>query len=310
MTLRFSVIIPTLNRRHMLRSALASVRAQHWPNVEIIVVDGGSNDGTLQELESHGDVRLIRGPDRGVYDAWNKGIARAEGDIIGILNSDDCYEPGAFAAVASAMTDAVLSVCGTALLVENDRVVTRFDNAADKSLASPRTTLIGSCAPNARFFRRSAMAKVGAFSLDYKYVSDRDWLTRWYEAGLVTAAIPNVVYRYQQHPGSLTFDADRRGEIAIRAELVQLARHWRKTVGARDETRHCATMLEGRCRAYLAIRAAREGRFEEIRCWLIEADGHASMGPLAAIVSSGPDWMIEALKRRWRSRPVRCEAAI
>jgi glycosyltransferase involved in cell wall biosynthesis len=304
MTLRFSVIIPTLNRRHMLRSALASVRAQHWPNVEIIVVDGGSNDGTVQELESHGDVCLIRGPDRGVYDAWNKGIARAEGDVIGILNSDDRYEPGAFAAVASAMTDAVQSVCGTALLVENDRVVTRFDNEVDKSLSSPRTALIPACAINARFFRRAAMERIGRFNLDYKFVSDRDWLLRWIEAELDTITIPNVVYRYQQHPGSLTFDADRRGEIAIREDLVRLARHWRKTAGARDETRHYATMLEGRCRAYLAIRAAREGRLEEIRRWLIEDDGRASIDPLAAIISSGPDWIIESLKRRWRSRPV------
>jgi glycosyltransferase involved in cell wall biosynthesis len=298
MTLRFSIIIPTFNRRLMLRTALASVRAQRWPDVEMIVVDGGSSDGTLQELSTHRDIRVVPGPDRGVYDAFNKGIACAGGDVIGILNSDDSYEPGTFEAVDHAFTQQVHSVCGTALVVANNRVVTRFDNETDKALASPRTTFIGSCAPNARFFRRTAMEKIGPFSLDYKYVSDRDWLTRWYEAGLLTATIPNVVYHYRQHPGSLTFDADRDRELAIREELVQLARHWRKMIGASDEVKHYAAMVEGRCRAYLAISAVREFRFGDVRRWLIDEDGRASVGPFATVVRSGPDWIVETFRRR------------
>jgi glycosyltransferase involved in cell wall biosynthesis len=296
MTLRFSVIIPTFNRRQMLLTALASVRAQQWPEVEVIVVDGGSSDGTLEDLGRQADVRVIPGPDRGVYDAFNKGIACAGGDVIGILNSDDSYEPGTFNAIDRAFTPQVQSVCGTALVVENGRVVTRFDRVTDKSLATPRTTFIGSCAPNARFFRRTAMARIGPFSLDYKYVSDRDWLTRWYEAGLATATIPNVVYRYEQHPESLTFDADRRRELAIREELMQLARHWRKKIDATEEAKHYAAMLEGRCRAYLAIAALRECRFGDIKRWLIDEDGRA-IGPLSTLVRSGPDWLVETVKR-------------
>jgi glycosyltransferase involved in cell wall biosynthesis len=291
MTLRFSVIVPTLNRRQMLLTALASIRAQAWPEFEVIVVDGGSKDGTLEELERYRDVYLISGPDRGVYDAFNIGLQRASGDVVCILNSDDWYEPGAFSAVADAFRAPVQAVCGTALVVQDDRIVERFDRKLDKSLASPRTSLIGACSTNARFFRRTAMERVGKFSLEYKYVSDRDWLTRWYEGGFVTGTIPNVVYRYRQHPESLTLDADRLRELVIREELVRLARYWRNNVQASKETKYYAARLEGRCLAYLALRALRGGQFSEARRWLVDEDGRASVSPIAAVIRTGPDWL-------------------
>lgn len=297
MPLRFSIVIPTLNRRDMLREALASVRAQQWQDTEVIVVDGGSTDGTVDELRVRTDLRLVAGPDRGVYDAFNKGIACAGGDVVGILNSDDTYEPGTFAAVAAAFTPRTQAVCGTSLVVADGKVVTKFDDEAAKSLASPRTTLIGSCAPNARFFRREAMTRIGPFSLDYKFVSDRDWLTRWYEAGLPTATIPNVVYRYRQHPGSLTFDADRRRELAIREELIRLARRWRQDAAASPQTRRMARLLEGRCVAMLAATALGEGRIVEFWRWLFESEGRSSVAPLVSVIRGGFDWAGQAVQR-------------
>jgi glycosyltransferase involved in cell wall biosynthesis len=297
MTHCFSVIIATLNRRQMLRTALASIRAQGWPEVQTIVVDGGSTDGTLEELERSSDICLISGADLGVYDAFNKGIDRAKGDVVGILNSDDWYEPGTFNAVADAFSMGVEAVCGTALLVRDDRIIERFDDDGDKSLASPRSTLIGSCSTNARFFRRNAMERLGKFSLEYKYVSDRDWLTRWYEAGFVTATIPHVVYRYRQHPESLTLDADRRRELAIREELVQLARYWRNNTRASKETKYYAALLEGRCLAYLTLTALKERQYSEVRRLLIDEDGRASVSPIASVIRSGPDWLKSRLSQ-------------
>src|SRR5690348_13304573 len=291
MTISFSIIVPTLNRRQMLREALASIRAQHWGDVEIIVVDGGSIDGTIEDLRHELGVQLIEGPDRGLYDAINKGIARSKGEIIGLLNSDDDYPPGTFAAVAAAFTPDAQAVCGTALMIADHQVVTAFDDQAAKALASPRISLIGSCMLNARFMRRSAVTRIGSFSLDYKYVSDRDWLTRWYEARLSTVTIGDVVYRYRQHPGSLTFDADRRGELLIREELLRLARRWRNDDSVSAETRHVAVLLEGRCIAKLAASAVREHRIADAARWLCEIEGRRSADPIMSIARAGTDWI-------------------
>jgi glycosyltransferase involved in cell wall biosynthesis len=294
MTSSFSIIVPTLDRRQMLRDALASIRAQRWGDVEIIVVDGGSTDGTIDDLRRELDVQLIEGPDRGLYDAINKGIARCSGEIIGILNSDDDFPPGTFAAVAAAFTPDAQAVCGTALMIADDQVVTVFDDQRAKALASPRISLIGSCVLNARFMRRNAVTRIGSFSLDHKYVSDRDWLTRWYEAGLSTVTIGDVVYRYRQHSGSLTFDADRKRELLIREDLLRLARRWRNDPAASAETRHVAMLLEGRCIAKLTASAVREHRMADAARWLCEIDGRRSPDPLISMARAGADWISHA----------------
>jgi glycosyltransferase involved in cell wall biosynthesis len=288
MTLRFSIIVPTLDRREMLQTALASIRAQAWPDTEIIVVDGGSSDGTVEEMVKHSNICLLKGPDKGVYDAFNKGIARATGDIIGVLNSDDLYEPGAFSAVAAAFAadPNAAAVCGTAILFEEERILAEFNRDSDKALSSPRVSLIGSCVPNARFFRRSAMAKAGPFSLEYQYVSDRDWLTRWYELGLKTVSIPQRVYRYRQHRGSLTFRALRPNELAIRSELLELARRWRDDATASRETRRCAILLEGRCIATFVLLSLRDRQLADALRWIFVDNGRWSIAPIGALLRS------------------------
>jgi glycosyltransferase involved in cell wall biosynthesis len=298
MTLRFSIVMPTLDRRAMLLAALASVRAQNWPTVEIIVVDGGSTDGTLEELAKCPDICVLKGPDKGVYDAFNKGIARATGDVIGILNSDDVYEPGTFAAVAEAFATNpdVQSVCGAALLVEDDRILEVFDDEADKVLSSARTSLIGNCITNARFFRRAAMAEIGPFRLDYRYVADRDWLTRWHERGSPIAALARPVYRYRQHSGSLTFRSGRN-EYAIRQELLRLARCWRDDPSASADTRTIARRLEGRCLATLAGMDLRALRFGDAARRLFLEKDRWSLAPAVAVLHGAVDWVAQRRRR-------------
>lgn len=293
MALQFSIIIPTFNRRQMLACALASVRAQDYRNVEIIVADGGSTDGTLDDIAGQPDIVLLPGPDRGLYDAINKGMRRAKGDIVGLLNTDDLYEPRTFRAVADAFTlrPDVQSVCGSDLLVENGETIVRYTDDRDKTLASPRSILVGACIPNARFFRRDAMLHIGDFDIGYHYIADRDWLMRWFEAGMITLAIPQTVYRYGQHEEALTFNRDRKHDLLIRAELIQLARRWRTDSAARRETRRIAVLLEGRCRGMLALDALRTGRWVEAANWCFRDGADRSLAPLAMIIRSFGDWL-------------------
>jgi glycosyltransferase involved in cell wall biosynthesis len=99
---KISVVTPTFNGIATLRETIESVLAQDYKNWEHIVVDGGSTDGTVNLLRSYPHVQWVSEPDEGHYYAMNKGIERASGDIIGILNADDCYREGALGKVAAA----------------------------------------------------------------------------------------------------------------------------------------------------------------------------------------------------------------
>ena len=94
--MKISIITATWNSGATLRYTMRSVLSQSYPNIEHIIVDGGSTDSTMEivhelEPEYQGKLRYISGKDKGIYDAMNKGIAMATGDIVGILNSDDFY---------------------------------------------------------------------------------------------------------------------------------------------------------------------------------------------------------------------------
>ena len=98
---KLSVIIPCLNQEHYIRATLESVCSQVGPQVEIIVIDGGSTDGTLREIENFRSSLscIVSEPDKGHYDAVNKGMSRATGDILCWLNADDLYLPWTFSVV-------------------------------------------------------------------------------------------------------------------------------------------------------------------------------------------------------------------
>ena len=91
--MKISIITVAYNAAHTIANALESVTAQTHPDIEHIVVDGASTDGTLDIIARYGGhiARLISEPDKGIYDAMNKGLGLATGEIIGFLNADDVY---------------------------------------------------------------------------------------------------------------------------------------------------------------------------------------------------------------------------
>jgi len=91
--MKVSIITTVFNNKKTVEDAIKSVLSQSYPNIEYIVIDGGSTDGTVDIINQYKDkiAKFISEGDRGVYDGMNKGIDMATGDIIGILNSDDVY---------------------------------------------------------------------------------------------------------------------------------------------------------------------------------------------------------------------------
>lgn len=204
-----SIITVCLNRAEFIADAVESVRRQGYPRVEHIVIDGGSTDGTLDLLDRYPDLRVVSEPDHGVYDAMNKGIRLAEGEIIGLLNSDDVYEDGVFADVAGRFGSQpeLGAVAGGAVVVEegpsgSESVVAKYDGVGNESLW-PHVTY-GVPIHNAWFFRADVFERVGAYDTRYALAADRDFLIRLELAGVRHADLGRFVYRYRRHPGSLT----------------------------------------------------------------------------------------------------------
>src|SRR5204863_8787955 len=99
---KLSVITPSFNSIHTIRETIESVQAQHYPSLEHIVMNGGSKDGTVEVIREYPHLRWVSEKDAGHYHAMNKGIEAATGEVVEILNADDCLRPGALAAVGEA----------------------------------------------------------------------------------------------------------------------------------------------------------------------------------------------------------------
>ena len=204
-----SIITPSFNRAEMITNAIASVLGQGFEAFEHIIVDGGSTDGTLQLLKRYPHLRVIGGPDRGMYDALNKGLEAATGEIIGFLNTDDTYAEGIFPIVASKFNDPeVMAVAGCAIVFSQlpDGQIKIVNQYSPEERDLMECSTVGSNFFNAWFFRRSTFDRIGRFNPDYRIAGDRDLMFRFALSNLRYAAIDNLIYKYHQHEDSLTFD--------------------------------------------------------------------------------------------------------
>jgi len=178
---RVTVITPCLNAAATLPATLASVRAQAVEDLEHIVVDGGSTDGTVEILEAADGIRWISEPDRGLAHALNKGIAMATGEVIGELNADDLYEPGALAAVAAGFRghpDAMW-LTGFCRIIDGEgreirRGVTAYKNALLRRYSLGLYLTHNFVSAPATFFRRAALDEAGGFDERYRISVDYD----------------------------------------------------------------------------------------------------------------------------------------
>jgi glycosyltransferase involved in cell wall biosynthesis len=196
----------------MIVEAIESVLAQNYPSFEHIVIDAGSTDGTLGLLTKYPHLKLINEPDNGMYDALNKGIRIATGEILGFLNTDDFYEPYIFAKLADIFTKRnVEAVIGTANFFLEDSEGTReyfFQSTPPLTHNYWKTLIIGSPIFNAWFFKKSVFDLIGMFDASYIIAGDRDLLLRFALFGLSYSRLDEVIYHYRYHPGSLSMNQD------------------------------------------------------------------------------------------------------
>jgi glycosyltransferase involved in cell wall biosynthesis len=181
----FTIVTAVLNAAPTIEEALASVRDQEYAGeVEHVVVDGGSTDGTVEILERTPGIRFISEPDEGLSDAMNKGIAMAAGDVIGDLNADDRYEPGAIAAAGRAFAEnpGVEWVTGPCRIIDGDgaeirQSVTAYKNFFLRHYSLPLYLTHNFVSAPSTFARRDALQAIGGFDRRYRVSVDYDvWL--------------------------------------------------------------------------------------------------------------------------------------
>lgn len=173
-----SIITPSLNQGRFIRDTIESVLSQDYPRLEYLVMDGGSTDETLDMLRSYGDRIMWRsGPDGGQAAAVNSGVRLAKGEILGWLNSDDTYQPGAVKAAVDHLTahPETAVVYGDAYYIdEHDAVIGTYPTEDFDLNRLAEACLI--CQPTA-FIRRSAIEAVGLLDSTLHYCMDYDlWI--------------------------------------------------------------------------------------------------------------------------------------
>lgn len=197
--MKISIITSVYNNRETIRDAIESVLSQTYDNIEYIIVDGGSNDGTVEIVQSYGEriTKFVSERDRGIYDGLNKGVSLATGDVIAFLHSDDVYTSNDIIALVAkefAKGD-VDGVYGDLIYTpKNDTSkVLRYWKSKDfetgllkKGWMPAHPTL---------FLKRSVYEKFGEFDLSFKIAADYDFMLRVLSGGIKVSYIPQVFYK-------------------------------------------------------------------------------------------------------------------
>ena len=198
--MKISIVTAVFNRADTIEDALASVQIQRYAPVEHVIQDGGSTDGTLDIIKAQGAAatHLVSEPDGGIYDAINKGISRASGDVVGLMHSDDMFASrDVLSKVAAAFSSPdVDGVYGdlTYVAAEDHARVIRYWSAGDYSSEKlsrgwmpPHPTL---------YLRRHVFERWGLYNTNYRIAADYDAMLRYLLKGRIRLAyIPEVFVR-------------------------------------------------------------------------------------------------------------------
>ncbi len=207
-----TVVTAALNSERTIARTLASVREQDYEGeLEHVVVDGGSTDRTLEIVRAAG-LRFVSEPDRGLTHALNKGLAMARGEIVGSLNSDDAYLPGALQRVGAAFAahPEVEWITGRCPIVDEHgheirRGVTRYKEAFLRRHSYARHLIHNYISAPATFARRTALEAVGGYDERFRYSADYDmWLKLGRRGDPLVLDAPLATFRMAGPSMSLT----------------------------------------------------------------------------------------------------------
>lgn len=228
MSIKISIITVAYNSAATLRDTIESVLLQDYDNLEYVVVDGGSRDETVDIIRANesrfgGRMRWISEPDKGLYDAMNKGIRMATGDVVAVLNSDDFYHRGdVISRVAAAFDDAeVEAVYGDLVFVSPDNLdkVTRYYSS---KAFRPSKFRYGFMPAHPTFFAyKRLFEQYGYYDTSFGIAADFDLLVRFlYTNGVRTRYLSFVFMKMRSGGISTTL----RNKLKMNREIIRACR--------------------------------------------------------------------------------------
>lgn len=218
-----TIVTAVRNNVRDLPGAIESVAAQTYPYVEHVVIDGASTDGTVDVVRAHQHLiaRWISEPDHGIYEAFNKGLRMAQGQLIGILNSDDRLEPYAVQRVVAAWVDrpSVDIVHGRVAIEGPDGQLRRVQHTRRWRVLRYLTTPFKH---PAMFVTRRCYDRVGTYDTRFVLAADYDFMLRAIRAGVEDCYVPEVLTTVRA-VGATTGTAEISGVEELRAIMTEYA---------------------------------------------------------------------------------------
>lgn len=197
--MKISVITSVWNNKETIKDAIQSVLNQTYENIEYVVVDGGSSDGTVDIVKSYGDriSKFVSEKDKGIYDGLNKGVSLATGDVIAFLHSDDVYaSDDIIALVAKEFEKGDLDgVYGDLIYTPKNDTSKVLRYWKSKKFESGLLKKGWMPAHPTLFLKRSVYEKFGAFDLGFKIAADYDFMLRVLKGGINVRYLPRVLYK-------------------------------------------------------------------------------------------------------------------
>jgi glycosyltransferase involved in cell wall biosynthesis len=210
-----SVIIPTYNAARFLPEAVASVRAQGYAPLEIIVVDDGSSDETSRLVQSWGDVRYLYQTNQGPAAARNAGILAARGELFDFLDADDVWTPNHLRSLLGPLlADPDLGFVWGSSQVLRMREAPDGTRQCQVQHESVSSFLMGSA-----LYRPAAFAQAGLFASHLRLGEDTDWFATARHQGVRSRHVDEIVLVYRRHAGSLTSTGDSNIMAVIKRSM-------------------------------------------------------------------------------------------
>lgn len=201
---KISIITITYNSAKTVEEAIKSVVSQGYPNLEYLIIDGASKDDTLEIVNKYKDqIALIQSePDKGISDAFNKGIKKAIGEIIGIINSDDILLPGALQTIADAYDPNIDVYSGNVLFWNDSNGMTCISKP---DIYFGKLKLQYGIAHPSRFIRKDAYERFGLYDIRFRYCMDSNLLCRFFLKGAKFIHIDQELTKFRM--GATTADS-------------------------------------------------------------------------------------------------------